>query len=201
MKRILYAFYTTMLFALFLSGCGKATIPDEWKDLKGVTDNFTLEDAKREGYVVIEDGNVICGEDTWQSFVALSGKKTPCRIRVVHYYNIGDPSHYDPAYYESIKDEYPKMYIYELSYDGDMFHVSHYEEEKLYQSEYKYLMRYEGEAETKDATYTSYVRYVLVNDDKVTWDDIFHGMLSSRLGDYIPHKQIYKDLVYKEGEQ
>jgi len=62
-------------------------------------------------------------------------------------------------------------------------------------------MRYEGEAETKDATYTSYVRYVLVNDDKVTWDDIFHGMLSSRLGDYIPHKQIYKDLVYKEGEQ
>lgn len=201
MKRILCACYAAMLLVLFLSCCGKATAPDEWKDLKNVTDNFTLEDAKRAGYVVIEDGSVTCGEDAWQDFVALSAKKTPCRVRVVHYYNIGDPSHYDPEYYESIKDDYPKMYIFELSYDGNKFVVSHYEEEKLHQSEYKYLMRYEGEAETSDATYASYVRYVLVNDDKVTWSDIFHGMLSSKLGDYIPHSPIYTDLIYKEGEQ
>jgi hypothetical protein len=62
-------------------------------------------------------------------------------------------------------------------------------------------MRYEGKAETHDATYTSYVKYVLVNDDKVTWNDITHGMLSSQFGDYIPHSQIYTDLVYKEGGQ
>jgi len=38
-------------------GCSKtATSYGEGNDLKYVTDNFTLEDAKREGYVVIEDG-------------------------------------------------------------------------------------------------------------------------------------------------
>jgi len=38
--------------------------------------------------------------------------------------------------------------------------------EELYESEFKYLVKYEGKAETPDATYTSFVRYVLVNDDK-----------------------------------
>jgi hypothetical protein len=201
MKRILYACSAAMLLVLFLSGCGKASTPDEWKNLKDVADNFSLEDAKCDGYVVIEDGSVTSGEDIWQNFVDLSAEKTPCKIRVVHYYTIGDPSHYDPTYYESIKDDYPKMYILELVYNGETFCVSHYEEEKLYQSEYKYLMRYEGKAETRDATYTSYVKYVLVNDDKVTWNDITHGMLSSQFGDYIPHSQIYTDLVYREEDK
>jgi hypothetical protein len=128
-------------------------------------------------------------------------EKTPCKTRIVHYYTIGDPSHYDPGYYESIKGDFPKMYIFELVYNGETFSVSHYEEEKLYQSEYKYLMRYEGNAETPDATYTSYVKYVLVNDDRVTWNDITHGILSSQLGDYIPHNQVYTDLVYKEEDK
>lgn len=198
MKGILYACFAAMLLVLFLSSCGKAPTPDEWKDLKDVADNYSLEDAKREGYVVIEDGDVSCGEDTWQNFADLSAEKTPCKIRVVHYYTIGDPSHYDSTYYESIKDDYPKMYILELVHNGETFCVSHYEEEKLYQSEYKHMMRYEGKAETREATYTSYVRYVLVDDDKVTWNDITHGMFSSQLGDFIPHNVVYTDLIYKE---
>lgn len=196
MKKILCTYFMVTLLVLFLFGCGKAPTPDEWKELKDVNDNFSLEDAKRDGYVVIEDGSVTSGEYIWENFVNLSAEKTPCKIRVVHYYTIGDPSHYDPTYYESIKDDYPKMYIFELVYKGGTFSVSHYEEEKLYQSEYKYLMRYEGEAENHNATYISYVRYVLVNDDKVTWNDITHGILSSRFGDYIPHSQIYTNLIY-----
>ena len=201
MKRIFYALFALMLLILFLSGCGKAPTPDEWKDLKEAAENYSLEDAKRDGYVVIEDGDVTFGEDIWQNFFNLSAKKTPCKIRVVHYYTLDDPSHYDPAYYESIKDDYPEMYILELVFNGEAFIVRHYEEEKLYESEYKYLMKYEGEAETRDAIYTSYVRYVLVNDDKVTWNDILHGMISAQAGDYIPHRTIYTDLVYKEGNK
>lgn len=198
MKRVRYVCLAITIFVLFLCGCGKAPTPDEWKDLKDVADNYSLEDVKRDGYVVIEDSSVSCGEDIWHNFVDLSAEKTPCKIRVVHYYTIGDPSHYDPTYYESIKDDYPKMYILELDYNGETFCVSHYEADKLYQSEYKYLMRYEGKAETRNATYTSYLKYVLVNDDQVTWSDIIHGMLSSKLGDSIPHRQIYTELVYKE---
>lgn len=129
----------------------------------------------------------------------MSAKKTPCKIRVVHFYTIGDPSRYDPEFYESIKDDYPKMYIFELAYDGKTFSVSHYEGEKLLCSEFKHLKKYEGNAKNDDAAFTSYVRYVLLNDDALTWDDIERGMFSSRFGDYTPHKQIYTDLVYKEG--
>ena len=198
MKGIYYICFVAMLLALLLSGCKKVSTPDEWKDLKEVADNYSLEDAKRDGYVIIEDLSVTYGEETWQSFVNSSAEKIPCNVRVVHYYTLDDASRYDPTYYESIKDDYPMMYIFELDYDGDIFSVSHYEEDRLIQSEYKYLMRYEGEPNTLHATFTSYVRYVLVNDDKITWEDIMRGMLSSKYGDYIPHSQIYTDLTYRE---
>ncbi len=198
MKRILCACCGVVLIFLFLSGCGKAPTPDEWNDLKEAADNYSLEDAKRNGYVVIADGDAVFGENIWQKFFNLSAKKRPCKIRVVHYYTLDDPSHYDPAYYESIKDDYPEMYISELVFSGEAFIVRHYEGEKYYGTEYKYLMKCEGEAESREATYTSYVRYVLVNDDTVTWNDIMHGMFSSQSGDYIPHRSIYTDLVFKE---
>ena len=201
MKGTHYICFVTLLFVLCLSGCSKTPTPVEWKNLKDATDTYSLEDAKRNGYVVMEDLSVTCGEDIWQDFVDLTKEKTPCKIRVVHYYTIGNPSRYDPAYYESIKDDYPKMYILELVYNGETFCVSQYEEEMLYQSEYKYLMRYEGKAETHQATFTSYIRYVLVDDDKVTWNDIVHGMLSSQSGANIPHSSIYTDLDYKEGDK
>lgn len=197
MKKTLYTYLVATLLVFSLSGCVKEPAADEWKDLKDVAGSFSLEDAKRDGYVVIEDSKVTGGKDTWQNFVELSAKKKPCKIRVVHHYTIGDPSHYDPTYYESIKDDYPKMYIFELVYNGEVFSESYYEGEKLYQSEYKYLMKYEGNAENQNATYTSYVRYVLVNDDKVTWSDIWRGMLSSQSGALIPNSQIYTDLIFK----
>ena len=201
MKGTHYICFVALLLVLFLSGCHKTTRhEEEWMDLKDAADNYSLEDAKRDGYVVIEDLSVTYGEDTWQDFVDLSAENTPCKVRVVHYYTIDDASHYDPAYYASIKDDYPMMYIFELIYNGETFNESHYEEDRLYQEEYKYLMRYEGEPDTPYATFSSYVRYVLVNDDKVTWEDIFRGMISSQHGANIPHSQIYIDLLYREGK-
>lgn len=201
MKRTHYICFVTLLLILVLSACKRVGAPDkEWNDLKEVADNYSLEDARLDGYVIIENLSVTYGEETWQSFVNSSAEKTPCKVRVVHYYTLGNPSRYDPTYYESIKDDYPRMYIFELDYDGDIFSVNHYEEDRLIQSEYKYLMRYEGEPDTPYATFTSYVRYVLVNDDKVTWEDIYGGMISSQHGANIPHSQIYIDLLYKEGK-
>lgn len=207
MKRVLSVCLVVLIIALVLSGCGRtlspiksaASTPDEWKDLKYVAEHYSLEDARRDGYVIMEDGSVTSGEDIWEDFVRTSEKKASCKVRVVHYYTLGEPDQYDSSYYESVKDDYPAMYILELEYDGETFHERHYEEDELYQVEYKYLMRYEGEAEIPQATYTSYIRYVLTNDNTVTWDDIMHGITSSKFGDYIPHSMIYADLVYKEG--
>ena len=201
MKRILYISFTVILLTLLMSCSRKAPETVEYEDLTYVADNYSLEDAKREDYVVIEDSKVTHGEDIWQDFVDLTKDMKPCKVRIVHYYTIGDPYRYDPAYYESIKDDYPMMFIFELVYNGETFSESHYEGDELYQNEYKYLMRYEGKAENVNASYSSYVRYVLVDDDKVTWNDIIYGMISSRSGDFIFHSQIYTDLIFKEDQR
>ena len=63
---------------------------------------------------------------------------------------------------------------------------------------YSHLKRFEDQAETHNAVYDSYIRYVLVDDDTVTWGQLTHGALSSRFGDYIPFHSVYTDYIYNE---
>lgn len=58
------------------------------------------------------------------------------------------------------------------------------------------MMRYEG----KTKSGSMYVRYVLVNDDTVTWDNIIRGCFSSKFDDLIPYFEVYTK-VYEEGKQ
>mgnify|MGYP000918393669 CR=1 FL=1 len=58
-------------------------------------------------------------------------------------------------------------------------------------------MKYEGRPSSETAVFSEYTYYVLVNDNTVSWDDIEHGMLSSRLGDWIDHFKVYSDLIMK----
>ena len=62
---------------------------------------------------------------------------------------------------------------------------------------YSCLMKYEGPAESPDAAYQSYTRYVLTNDDAVTWQELAWGMVSSQLGDYIDYMSVCTDFVYE----
>jgi hypothetical protein len=115
-------------------------------------------------------------------------------IRLADYYELGDPSRYAADYYESVKDEYPKLFLADLTYDGEKYTVRSIEDGKEYVRTYQYLMRYEGEPESKTASYDSYLRYVLTNDNTVTWEDLLWGLASSRFGDYIPHYSVYTNL-------
>ena len=56
-------------------------------------------------------------------------------------------------------------------------------------------MRYEGKPESKTAAYDSFLRYVLTNDESVTWEEIFSGMVSSQFGAYIDHYSVYTDYI------
>lgn len=198
MRRKIYVYFSLILFCVLLVGCGNLTMSKDLKDLKKITDDFSLDDAKGHSYVVMEDGDVTSGQEAWLNFVSSSEEGISSKVRIVHYYTIDDPSSYDPEYYESIKDEYPCMYISELVYNKGKYTISHFEDDVLYQTQYNFLMKYEGEPESEYATFKSYVRYVLVNDETVTWEDIRHGMFSSQFGDFVDHKQVYTDLVYKD---
>lgn len=90
------------------------------------------------------------------------------------------------------------MYVQDLTFDGKEYTIKMYEDGAEILHTYQYLMHYEGDAETDTATFDSYVRYVLTNDNTVTWDAILYGAASSSLGDYIEHSTVYVDLKYNK---
>ena len=199
MKKIIYF---ALLCAAVLTGCnekeetgGKSFVP-----LEELPADYTLHDAKADGCVILENGDVTSGQNFWDSFVEQSKRDEDAYVRYCHYYTIEDPSRYAPEYYEEIKDEYPKMYVFDLNYDAasNTYTVRHFEEDREITESYKYLMRYEDTPESASATYISCTRYVLTNDNTVSWDDISYGMYSSQFGDYIEHTSVYYDYIYKD---
>ncbi len=167
-----------------------------------------LDRIAESGYLILEDGSVTGGEDVWTDFYekASSGKSATVRIAKIHTL---DPERCSPEYYEAVKADYPSIFITELSFDGTVYKVSpvHYDGNEYTISylpgydnpvtEWKYLMHYAGEAPYEFSLFSAYDKYVLVNDNSVTWEDLEHGMLSSQMGDYIPFEEVYCEYTWK----
>lgn len=190
-------FLTALISAILISGCnGKndtQIIP-----LENLPKDYSLTDAKNDGCVVFENGDITFGRDIWNGFVADTRSNGFCSVRYCNYYTIEDPSRYSTEYYEEVKDDYPKMYVHDLTYDGETYTARWFEDGTETVREYKYLMKYEDTPESSTATYSLCTRYVLTNDNSVTWKEIFYGMLSSNHGAYIDHLTVYSDYVYKD---
>lgn len=187
------------LICIMLIGCNGNTGGSkiEQLSLEELPDDYTVEQAKEDGCVIYEDGDITYGQEIWDAFVeTVSTNKETSSVRLGFYYTLGDPSQYDPDYYESIKDDYPMLFIQDLNYDGITYTLRWFENGNEIIETYQYLMKYEGKAESPNATYDSYVRYVLTNDNSVTWGDIVGGMLSSQSGDHIDHHVVYIDLIH-----
>ena len=159
--------------------------------------DYSLSDAKRDGLVVYEDSDITAGQPVWDEFVRQAEKGESCAVRLAFYYTL-DGQNIDPDYYEEIKDDYPCLYIQDLSFDGSMYTLFSVEETEEYISRYQYLKRFEEEAPGDTAAYSACVRYVLVNDDNVTWEQLIRGMLSSQSGNWIDHKTVYIKYTYKD---
>lgn len=178
---------------LVLTACSTPDITP----LQNLPDDYSLEDAKADGCVVFENGDVTSGQSVWTTFVKASNKDKAADIRLAYYYTLLDASHYAPEYYEEIKDEYPKLFIVDLTFDGGKYTITDYSEDAPVIKTYQHLKKYEGAPNSADAIFSYYTYYVLVNNDTVTWDQIEHGMISSQLGDQIDHYRVYSDLVMK----
>ncbi len=164
----------------------------EYVPLEEIPEAYTLEDAEEDGCVTFEDGNISAGQEIWDEFLSETELGKSADVRLAFNYTLGDPSRYAPELYESMKEEYPKLLIHDLSYDGEAYTLRWFEGEEIVRT-YKYLVRYEGKLSLPYALYDGYVRYVLVNDDTVTWKEIEWGVLSSQFDDYIDHYTVYID--------
>lgn len=178
---------------LLCTGCGtkeQGRVP-----LGELPTDYSLEQAKADGCVVHEDSDVSAGQEIWEAFVSACAKGRSGSVRLYSYYTL-DPERCTPEYYEAEKDNYPWAFIRDLSFDGEKYTIRWFGDGQEYVREYEYLLRCEGGAESKTALYSSYVRYLLAHDESVTWEEYFHGMVSSRFGDAIDADNVYTDLIY-----
>ena len=177
--RILYHYYTQY--------------KEDYIDLKTASETYSVKDAEAAGYVIIAGLQVTAGQKRWDDFVLRTESGKPAKIRILHH----DPS----GMLNNNSDPDTQSYITEVEFDGEKYisrSFKHGQLGKLHEEEYRYMMRYEGKPESPHANYGHYLRYVLVNDNTVTWEDIERGMLSSQSGDYIPHEEVYTDLTSRK---
>ena len=192
MKKTIILF---MLFFIFM-GCKSKRVSDYLHYDKLPLD-YSLENAKNDGLVVHENGNITSGQSTWDLFIENIQKNEPCFVLLAFYYTL-ENQNISPELYEEIKDDYPVLYIQDLNFDGKAYSLYSVENGEEYITQYKYLIPLIDASPPSTATFIKREMYVLVNNDEVTWEQIQRGMISSRFDDYIKHRIVYSKYTYKE---
>jgi len=162
-----------------------------------VDTNYVLEEADILNHTVVETSTRLpdryIGMDREQFLQATAaGKKAA--LRMGDYYTL-DESRCTPEYYAAAKGDYPMFFLSDLSYDGGQYTVTSYEDGKKREDAYAYLRRFEGPAESPNASYQSYIRYIVTNHDTASWEEILFSSASSQLGAYIPYVSVYTELI------
>ena len=78
-------------------------------------DPVLLEQAKEDGKIGLEDGYATSGQAVWNTFFNMSSEGKHVSAEIVHYYTL-ENGNYDETYYEVYKEDYPDMYIFDLTY-------------------------------------------------------------------------------------
>jgi len=186
---------------------------DETKDPLGAigTANFPttmsademLQKAIEEDFVVMYEFQYVNGEEKWQEFYETVQNGTPATIHLAKYYTL-DEVGVSKEYYEANKDEYPKIFLMSLDFDGESYTLTERPgimEEPERVSVYPYLVKLEGKPRSATALFDRYEYYVLVHDETLTWSEIEWGMLSSQMGDYIAHRSVVQKHIIEEEKQ
>lgn len=158
-------------------------------------EDYTLEEVKASGCLVMENGAVTSGQREWESFLKKTAAGKTASLRLAKYYTLGDPAGYEPEYYRAAAANYPALFVFDIDYDGANYTVHWFEDGAEHEERYLYLKRLEGEPPAS-ARYTHYLRYVLLNDDTATWEDIESSYLMSYVQAAIEHFTVYEELDY-----
>ena len=182
----------TGLFCVLLLA-GGAGAPAQFPLVTKPPDN-TLEQAKADRGLVTENGEVTSGQEAWEQFLQATAAGKKAALRMGDYYTL-DESRCTPEYYAAAKGDYPMFFLSDLSYDGKQYTVTSYEDGEKREDAYAYLRRFEGPAESPNASYQSYIRYIVTNHDTASWEEILFSSASSQLGAYIPYVSVYTELI------
>lgn len=164
---------------------------------------FDLSDSDRyerliasNNWVVHKDGDIVSGSDKWTLFVSSVEKGEKADVDIAFYYTLESQGNISEELYEENKNNYPKLFKSKLEFDGNSFTLTADENVKSY----RYLKRYDITPESPSATYSSCTKYILINEDGLTWNEINRSMLSSQSNDYIDHYTVYNDYIVTSAE-
>ncbi len=191
MKKRMFA---ALLFLLLLSSCGVNLEPLPFEELP---EDYSLERAKDDGCLVTEDGAVTSGQEAWEEFLNAAEAGKAASVRLCSYYTLDDPSRYDPDYYESVKDDYPMMFLKDLSYDGERFTTLSYEEGQRHEETYSFLRRRE---QTAPSSGVKIIQYIITDDAESSLEKIGSQLYSSSFSpeDWIPFDIVYQEIIPPE---
>ena len=188
MKKRMFA---ALLFLLLLSSCGVNPEPLPFEELP---EDYSLERAKDDGCLVTEDGAVTSWQEAWEEFLNAAEAGKAASVRLCSYYTLDDPSRYDPDYYESVKDDYPMMFLKDLSYDGERFTTLSYEEGQRHEETYSFLRRRE---QTAPSSGVKIIQYIITDDAESSLEKIGSQLYSSSFSpeDWIPFDIVYQEII------
>ncbi len=159
-----------------------------------------LQKAINEDFVVLYEFQYLNGEDKWKEFYETTQAGIPATIHLAKYYTL-DEVGVSEEYYEANKAEYPKIFLFTLCFDGEKYTITDrqgiMETAEMVRS-YPYLVKLEGKPRSATAIFDRYEYYVLVHDETLSWSEIEHGMLSSKMGDYIDHYSVVQKHMVDE---
>lgn len=157
-----------------------ASIPTGPIPLEDLPEIYSGEQAMIDGCLVTRDGEVSENLTVLKDFVETTSRGEPAFIRIVNWY-YGEESHYTAE---------------DLTFDGSQYILEWIEDSRRQSRSYRYLKHFSGEKERENMAYDAYEHYVLVNDNSVSWQQIWESLISSQFGAAIDHWTICSDYLY-----
>lgn len=155
------------LFIILLAGCDTSSYRTP---LDEIPDNYSIEDAKLEICLIVEDYDITYGDELLDDFLKNVEDGQTSALRIVTRY----------------PDE-EKLHVSELLYDKGKYTYDTSEDHPDYPKTYSYMIVDQDSSSLADTL------YILVNDETVTYHDIMQGMLSSQWNAQIEHDVVIYD--------
>ncbi len=168
---------------LYVTGSDGSTFLYEYSPSRRCAEG-ALEEAKRNGVIVVENGVCTSGLDKWELFCRTTEKGRTDQVTFAYYYTL-DESNVAPELYAATREDYPSLTYATVSYWDDTYHINYGGDQK----EYPYLLFY---PDLSTGGTNPPGRYVLTTDKTATLDELFQSMASSLLGAYIDHFTLLK---------
>lgn len=175
MKKVIRMILILVCMAILISGCNKTNSGDyslkftldingKYTGFSNLPVNYTIQDAKNDGYFVTQDLEVIANKNVWDNFVKASLRRENTGIRIVKFF----------------KESVDGPYFFDLFYNDGYYYL--FDSSSKTQVKQPYLNLRALEGKFGDPLRDSGA-IVLTNDDALTFDMVMKAMLSSNTDD------------------